>query len=245
MRRAWIVVALAGLFTVSGPRAADAWVWDWVDKLSGPGPFKLTPYSNRLEWRLLCFQAERETLQAEPERHARAAEVLRLLGSCASYRDGFNPRKERRASINIDIGYKHTERNNLTYAALEPDRDVDFLRVGGSLWWRPNRSVEIGAGGGVLRFRGPVFESFSRFFVEPLKVDIKPIALIKEAGGAKHWTDELVTIRAGHLIVPQGFEAADFGAVPGTFQTSSDVLLTFGFVFDLDPLWRHWKGQRY
>ena len=44
------------------------------------------------------------------------------------------------------------------------------------------------------------------------------------------------TLRAGVIVLPQAFRAEDFGAVPGSFHASREVLRTFSVFLDLDPL---------
>jgi hypothetical protein len=239
MRRAWIVVALAGLFTLSGPRAADAWVWDWVDKLSGPGPF--TGWAG--EWRVVCFSAKDETLpEPVPAVEHPIVDVIRALGPCL-----FKPvplKKERRGSINLRVARLTTDRNRLVYPDPTPARDVRFLDLRTSAWWRPHSTVEIGIGAGLYRFSGPAFEPFWRPFLQPIIVDVKPLALLAGTVGHRHWYDEFVVFRAGHIVIPDGFDGTDFAAVPGTFRTSTEYLPTFGVHLDFEPLLRHLKGGR-
>ena len=67
--------------------------------------------------------------------------------------------------------------------------------------------------------------------------DRKPLAAINQLRGADAvWWDELVSVRAGITIVPRGFDATDFGAIPGTFQVSRDTLNTAAVFLDLESL---------
>jgi hypothetical protein len=106
-----------------------------------------------------------------------------------------------------------------------------------SVAWRPTRSIETAFGIGVMWLSGPSFESFTRVYVQPIQVDVKPLAAINQLRGADAvWWDELLSLRAGLAIVPRGFDATDFGAIPGTFRVSRDTLNTAAVFIDLESL---------
>jgi hypothetical protein len=121
-----------------------------------------------------------------------------------------------------------------------------------SAWWRPTDSVEVGMSGGVFWFSGAGFDTFRRIFLEPIRVDVKPLALLADIRTQPHpeWL-ELLSIRAGLVIIPKGFRAEDFGADPGTFQTGREELKSFSIFGDAEPLvrylrksgWRAWKAR--
>jgi hypothetical protein len=153
--------------------------------------------------------------------------------------------QRRRASFNLAAGLFEARRNNLTYASSSTNREVKLTSIEPTFWWRPVDSIEIGVGAGILWFSGPAFESFSRGFFEPVRIDVKPLALASEliARGHPEWT-EVLSVRAGAIVTPHGFSAEDFGAVPGTFQTSREVLRTFAVFIDLEPVARHLRRPR-
>lgn len=95
---------------------------------------------------------------------------------------------------------------------LDPDLNRDFL--------------DVGFGVGVLFVRGPAFENFSRAFIEPIRWEIRPFAFTGRRGSG-------IGVRAALTLVPRGFDAADFGAIPGSFHVSSDLVPTFGVSFDV------------
>jgi hypothetical protein len=235
MRRVWQTAAFCALFLSLGASRADAQIWRWIYELSGPGPFR----GWELERRLLCL--------TEPDRNAgpapapspgreRAARALEILGpGCFG-----NPEAEgrrRRASFNLAVGIFDAERNALTYERPGQDRDVKLTTLEPSFWWRPIDAIEVGTGAGVLWFSGPAFASFRRGFLEPLRLDVKPLALAADLAGRRHpaWT-ELLSLRAGVIVIPNAFRAEDFGAVPGSFQVSREVLRNFSVFIDFDPL---------
>ena len=42
-----------------------------------------------------------------------------------------------------------------------------------------------------------------------------------------------IILQGGVIVVPQGFDAKDFGAVPGTFHKSTEILPTVGITIDV------------
>ena len=234
MRRVWLTAAFCTLFLSLGMARADAQILRWIYELSGPGPF----LGWEFERRLICV--------TEPDPDAgpattpspgreRAARALEILGP-GCFANPVPQGRRRSASFNLAVGVLEARRNKLKY---EPgaSRDVKLTTLEPTFWWRPLDAIEVGTGAGVLWFSGPAFDSFSRGFFEPLRLDVKPLALLGDMAGRRHpaWT-ELLSVRAGFIVLPNAFRAEDFGAVPGSFQVSREVLPTFSVFIDFDPL---------
>jgi hypothetical protein len=66
------------------------------------------------------------------------------------------------------------------------------------------------------------------------QVDVKPISLFLR-GRAYGSRDEFLSVRVGVMVVPKGFDSADFGALPG-FKTDREFLKTVSVAIDLGPL---------
>jgi hypothetical protein len=239
MRRVAIILLTCTLGQMLAPAAAQAWILDWIDELSGPGPFRGMSF----EWRLVCFSepdpAQRDAVEETDEVRLGTARALQFLGPGCFFKQ-VPVTHRRRASINLKMGLLEAKRNDLSYALPEADRDVKLTTLLPSVSWRPTRSLELTVGGGVFWFSGPQFASFHRVVLEPLRADVKPLAAINQARGADPvWWDELVSLRGGFLIVPRGFDARDFGAIPGTFRVSRDTLKSAAIFLDLDSLVMH------
>ena len=113
-------------------------------------------------------------------------------------------------------------------------KKIGLLRLGPSFVWAlEDRTLELKAGVEWDYFFGHAFDNFSRVAV-PLLMDYKPFVNEREIPpGTKGTWRDIVTVRIGVLIIPTGFDAKDFGAVPGSFHTSFEVLPTVSLVFDL------------
>jgi hypothetical protein len=147
------------------------------------------------------------------------------------------PRQYRRvASVNLHFGlfWDKSEGNRLKYKDSSFDEKVRLTTLEPSFWYRPHRSLEVGFGGGVLWSSGPGFDAFHRFYLKPLQVDVKPISLLRR-GKAYGSRDEFLSVRVGVIVVPEGFDSADFGALPG-FKTDREFLKTVSIAIDLGSL---------
>jgi hypothetical protein len=241
MRRASLTLACAiPLCFIAAP--ANAQIWRWIYELSGPGPFSGLEF----ERRLLCFsdQSSRPAPPPASPGRERAARALEILGPGCFFRPT-PPDRVRRASINLAVAVLDASENNLRYGNPSVDRDVKLTSIEPSLWWRPTASVEVGTSAGILWFSGPAFVSFRRGFFEPIRIDVKPLALASGLTTRSHpeWT-EFLSLRAGLIVIPHGFRAEDFGALPGSFQTSREALRTFAVFVDLEPVARYVRAPR-
>lgn len=194
--------------------AQAAFSWFWLDNLSGPGPFQ----GVESEWRIRCFGG------------TPPAQVgVRVVGVESDCRSGTKEKHKR--SLNVTGALYFTTSNNLAYKASDVDKKIGLLRVGPSFAWAfEERTLELKAGVEWDYFFGPAFDNFSRLAV-PLLLDYKPF--VNDRNNTERTLRNIVTVRVGVMIIPKGFDASDFGAIPGSFHTSFEALPTVGLVFDL------------
>jgi len=221
MRRSFVTLGFLACFQLLTPAPAHAFV-RYLWELSGPGPF-LGP---TFQWRLFCI-GDRDPARSFDTPQLRVAAVAAgVLGSSCV----FQPELAPRVSFNLETGWLWSLNNHLNYApgvsskvrvaVFEPTMmfslDPDRLR----------NSVELGFGAGVLIMKGPAFETFSRVFYEPIRIDVRP--------GAKYpgWRGAF-SVRAAVTVITDGFDDIDFGALPGTFHQSTEVRPTFGVTIDV------------
>jgi hypothetical protein len=198
--------------------------WEFLENLSGPGPFN----GWNIEWRVVCFPDK-----SSPKPADQAASTPRFVTIPGCLFNPLGTDERRRGSINIAFGILEAEENNLRYADPAQDDEVTLTSVKSSLWWSPVRYIELGMSGGIFWFGGPAFESFWRVYFEPLQVDVKPLPWLLRSSKKSL---EILSFRAGLVLIPRGFRAEDFGALPGTFKSSREVIPTVTFILDLDPL---------
>src|ERR1700694_4624862 len=92
MRRLCLILMLCAVFLSVGATPARAEVsWDWINSLSGPGPF----IGPSIDLRLVC-------LVEKPV--AKALILGGIVSACS-----FEPGQRRRASIDLNVGFLHAK----------------------------------------------------------------------------------------------------------------------------------------
>jgi hypothetical protein len=250
MRRLGLALTLCLLAHLALPSPAHAW-WHWIDELSGPGPFN----GFEVDLRLVCFSEQVATKKVDEERDDNQRLKKAMLAGSLPPGCRFKPvplENQRRASLNLDVAYLWANRSNLQYAD-QGRHSVHLFILRPTFWVRPARSIEVGAGVSLYHFDGNSFNAFSRVVIEPLIFDLKPLALIRDALGQSdkndlrdhpdsQW-DLLVSLRFGMAFIPKGFDATDFGAIPGTYHTPHDFLPTVSLFLDWDPIARRLRQK--
>jgi hypothetical protein len=224
MKRRLHAWGLCVLFSLAVPAQSQAGVIEWIDNLSGPGDF----FGVSFEWRLVCFvEAEKEA----PEEKTRIAAIGVIGPGCVFKRVPSGYRRV--ASVNLQFGFywDKAKENRLKYADPSYDEKVRMTTLEPSFWVRAKPWMEVGSAAGVAWFSGPGFDSFPRLYLKPLQIDLKPLAF-----GKRYGTDnEVLVLRLSAMVFPEGFDSADFGALPG-FKTDRDLVANIGVILDLDPL---------
>ena len=234
MRRLPLTLLVCAFVLAFMPAPAHAQIWQWIDELSGPGPFQGPAF----EWKLVCFGDRTDTTRDGVEA------VLGILGPGCLARPV--PPRERRGSVNLGFGALKADRNRLKYADRgDQDHDVALTLLEPSVWWSPAMWVDTGTGGGIMWFSGRAFPTFRRVFFEPIRVNLKLLTLIARGRSENppEWLDFL-SIRASAIIIPRSFSADDFGAIPGSFATSREVLQSYAVAVDFEPIVRYLRRDR-
>jgi hypothetical protein len=230
------------------PAVARAGIIEWIDQWSGPGPF----VGYVFDWRVACQYVEKDNddaprLAGPRDKWERALGAVGVTGPCV-----FSPssRGKRIAALTVSYGFFGSRRNDLW--AGEPGVDDDVTKVKlisleVAYWVRFARSTEVGFGAGNYWISGPAFEPFTRTYLKPIQIDFKPGVFIKlPCKGCREgvWgsLDELVSLRGSLILIPSGFNAADFGA-PSSYRVVRDKNLSLGLFVDLEPLARRIRGR--
>jgi hypothetical protein len=241
MRRVFVTVLCAASFLFFLPAPAHAW-WDWLDELSGPGPFT----GPDLQWRIVCIQDP--TLSAS-DSTSPGTSVLRSLESfdsskieqlsAAVFGGGclLQPSVNPVASLNFRVARLWSVDNHLEYSGgTAPRVNVWQYEPSFSTFVDDAKSVEITTGIGWSVFSGDRFESTTRFYLTPVVVTITPGARLARRSRGSTFGNKFarsVSLSTGIVIMPKGFDARDFGAIPGTFHTEREILATASLTLDL------------
>jgi hypothetical protein len=235
MKRHRKALVLCVFFWAIAPRLADAGLIELIDQWSGPGPFVGAAF----DWRLVCFSREEsDSDSAAPVEYLKpnaASALVGILGPGCFFKPV--PKNHRRmASLNLTFGFYNAKRNDLRYPEPRPDDDVRLTSMEPSAWVRVGPGVEVGTAAGIFWIGGPAFESFNRFYLRPIQVDLKPLVWIRPNALYGSFL-ELISIRAGLMVMPGSLSSREFGALPG-YKADREFLKTFSVVLDLEPVMR-------
>jgi hypothetical protein len=250
MRRLGLIVICCATFQLMVPTPAQAW-WGWLDQLTGPGPF--TGYY--LHYRLACIQDKdlqpsndirpienaSRSLHSFGRQEGDKTEVGKREVAAAILGAGclFQPKANPIASLNFRISQLWSVDNRLQYAggAKVPTVTDWQFEPSFSTFVDRRKLVQLTTGLGLMVFSGDGFDTFKRFYFRPLEVTISPGAVKGEDSRATRDNGtkfiRALSLSLGFVIIPKGFDAADFGAMPGTFHVDKDILTTATITLDL------------
>jgi hypothetical protein len=249
MRNRQIVVVLGlclGCVLLSTP--AHAWLGDgWLEKLSGPGPFR----GLNVDLRLLCLASP--DLQAAPRTGERTTAQI-FTDNSIGRAGTFPARADARAWITVfgchfltrdeprlELGFEYRrmsakgEENLLDYShrpgVTAQDEDVRFTSFALTGELRVNRIVNVGTAIGRGSFSSPsnLFGSFSKLVFQPVRVTIRPLSTIMKDSRLV----EALLIRGEGTMFKGGFTDVEFGARPGTFSDPGEVVWGWSIILDV------------
>jgi hypothetical protein len=194
VRSALVLVILLGL-----PRPAHADLmsfWEWLDRLSGPGPW----VGFVSEWNPLVLGATKEAVTAAGSGPAVKTFEFDPYGTKISQRD-FHFR------LGPQVGYLRALYNDQDYGGLEPPAANAF--VFGATFDAGIKGVEAGLAAGWVRFYGDGF-GFTKATIQP-RITVYPLVAFTKDFADRRLEGLYVRVGANRIIGE--ITAADFGAI--------------------------------
>jgi hypothetical protein len=238
--KAAAVVAVALLSTVLPRPAYALWGGGWLERLSGPGPFR----GQVLDYRFLCIaapDAKDESSTSDPPPGKIVTRELRDRVWLTGAGCHFLGSDDKRLEVGVDFGFLRSTENVLDYGnrpgLTDDDKDVGLRTFAVTADFRVNRILDVGAGFGRASFRSPdadLFPGFSRTMSQPVRLTVRPLAALSNSRRA-----EALVMRFDATKFHGTFTADDFGAVPGTFTEPGEI--TWGWSIRIDPLAFLWR----
>jgi len=212
----------------------------WLDRLSGPGEFS----GGELSIQVFCGgvpkpDKEQPKDSALPDRKWGGVDV-----ACNGKLDSAMVKGQRkdlwRVAVGFEFGQSSSAYNPLEYEGRGPgDGPVVTLRtLVSAVDFAPNAWLEVGAGGGVGQFSTAGFGTTWKPLVQPLRISVRPVALLVRGRNQRPLGVGILQLKFALTSFPGGFDAADFGAVPGSWQVGTEVLKSFTIVLDFGELLR-------
>jgi hypothetical protein len=199
--RLLLMIALIA-FCPARAYALEGW-WDWLDALSGPGPYHGLGFGQTLlckaesdnNFRTLCWREDAELRQVVEAR------VSWFIWDFGDQRFQDDPG---------DI------------------RSVNAFAFDGFYLFRINDDldIDIGPGMGFLRYSGEGFDPLYRFTFTPLSFSIAPFASRSQSQVARGFR-----LRLDAMVVPAGFTGGQFGNTVTSFRSGGEFLTRMAIVF--------------
>lgn len=232
------VVAGVCLLLLAPAPAHALWGGGWLEKLSGPGPFR----GQVFDARLLCVATEGASTRDRGD-EAIGSRITYALGDRAWLTPAGCHRlkpDEKRVEFGVDFGFLGSQANVLDYTNRgvlgDDDTEVNVRTFMVTADLRVNRVLDVGAGIGRASFnpeREDLFEGFSRVVLQPIRVTTRPLAIFSE----RAWTEALL-LRFDATKFNGRFTAEDFGARPGSFNEPGEI--TWSWSIRVDPFAFFW-----
>jgi hypothetical protein len=217
------MLLLATALVAMAPQTAEAGILEWLGRLSGPGPF----WGVDADVCLKAFPLEKRDDQG-------MMGSLRL--SCPSAR-----LDERHISWYAHLGWAVAFDNPLNYAGVDvagKSDNVWLLKVGTSFDFTVKPYLDIGVGGGLFHFGGERFDSFSRPYIEPVRVGLRPLLLCRGRDKSRTEHDGWLLISVNRVIHLGTFDGASFGAPLDSFRTYNEGNWSGGLTVDVIRLFK-------
>jgi hypothetical protein len=244
-----VVIAVACLLGSIAPASAQGLIGrGWLERLSGPGPFK----GWTLDYRFACLTApgpaaEVKAIQDRRDRNSWADKLrwpdendsygyLSLVG--CHFLDSDQPRLD----FGLQFAPLHSIDNLLEYDDEPPlsdaDKQVNIRMFMLTADIRVNRVLDVGAAIGRARFSpggdAALFNNFSRTVTQPMRLTTRPLTVFG--------TDrrlEVLVVRFDATKFHGKFIDLDFGATAGTFSERGEIIWNWSILVDPTALfWR-------
>ena len=241
MRRKRFVHLLALLFSISAPGSALAWGIEWLDQLTGPGPFA----GFRIDGRAVCWTAGDSDVVGSPSANET---TVRPAWDPTCLRDGrfrgFETNQsgvrvatdvdEMRAYISLEAAWLESAKNEMFgRLRFDPRTEVRLFSFRPALMFRAFRWVDAGVAVGINRFSGPALTSSFNW------VSLQPRVVLTPFANSRSRVARALEYRVDVVYIPQRVRdelveraRRDLQERPGSFE-GGELRLMFGVDVDL------------
>jgi hypothetical protein len=243
MKKLLVCIGLAALAVVVAPAPAHANIswWDFIEELSGPGPFfKRGPLGVfAVDTAVACRVAAPPDGGQTAARPADGGSGWIFVNSadCALDPTRRGPRRVTDFFL-VRVGATATESNRPLFSDRpgELQGKVTAWTIDTRFTRRLDASIELAAGAGIIFFTGDTIDHrIVRPTVTPLSVVFTPIGLAHRTNPQKY--DGLFGLRFEQMAVLGGLKATDFNSTSRSSFTSDniDLIRRFSVTVDISP----------
>lgn len=232
--RVALMFLLVGLISSS---RADANIIDWLDRLSGPGPF----WGADVAIAMRCPSGPRmdTTPQQLPPSTRTTSEGI--VVSCPGER-----LDRKHSNWYLILGASGTGRNHLNYGDQPSDESkaIGIFKMGSAFDYTLLPFLDVGVGGGFLYFFGPRFPNFAHPYVQPFRISIRPLLLGWRSEPRSKDPEYIRKLeKRGWLlinfdlnIIAGTIDGSSFGAPGDPWRVENDVVPEIGIGLDVVKL---------
>lgn len=210
----WILAA--ALLLAPSTAQAQVW-WDFIESLSGPGPFQGFGFYVRVA----C---------------GTGGDVRRGLEIMWAHECFDDSRSDIRYVVEVRGLFPGSDDTRPRLLVSPADtRPVGIRKWDGVASYRVLPSLDVGAGGGAIKFTGEDVNEQWRPTIIPFSVTYTPLAL----ADASHRYGRIFRIHLETVYIPFGFTGADWGQPglsPTLYSTDGNWVLAGGLYIDLGTL---------
>jgi hypothetical protein len=223
------LVILVFLVLTLWPTRADASFaafWDWLDQLSGPGPF----HGPSVSIPLVCGLGQRQNERIVNPAFRPVNECLtprRMILELERQQAVQGLEWRRTVTLALNLARFSTDENNLDYVQRPANPGVNWFKIGPSFVWHVNEYLDIHTSieWNRLTSKGDAFEAIGVTTVELVGVTLHPFA-----DGPRRLRGLSFVARTTRLM--RSLDAGEFGAIPGSYQTGKETQLRVGIGYD-------------
>jgi hypothetical protein len=226
----------------------------WLDRLSGPGEFR---DGVEVSVQVFCYGVPRLRAEKRPNTtdvdldDAEKLDLTREWGNldvaCGNKRGYVNVGKTRqrvdlwRIAVGFELGQSTSAHNPLDYGGRAPGNGpkVTLGTFVPTIDFVPNAWLDVGAGAGFGWFRTAGFSTTWKPLIQPLRISVRPVTLLTMGSDRRYRAAGILQLKFNLTSFPGGFDAADFGATPGSWRVGTELLRSFSLVLDFGELLRH------
>jgi hypothetical protein len=236
MPHRFAVAICTALVLLARPTPADAW-WEFLEALSGPGPFR----GPDIQFRLRCWVRQppagnRGRIQSpDPDTgeftFGRAEPRANFIPGAILNFCRLNKGEVRVAAFDVGGSFLWTSHDTrfangdrIFMTTIEPSMSYNLFNR------YPNADyLDVAVGGGVYWFNSKDFEAFMGGFLEPVRIEFHPTTNFKQT---VKWAKWIPVVRAAYVFFPGGFDTTKFNATTPS-EIGPDFSLRLSVFFDL------------
>ena len=228
MTRLFRTSVILWLLCVGAPSPASASIMDWLDRLSGPGPF----WGVDLDMQVNCPSRK----EGSPPSGVKAL-ASAIVISCPNesfHTQHFN------WYLTTGLGFATSGKNKLNYgeASNTSTKAIGTFKVGTAVDYTASRAFDLGVGAGVMYFYGPRFDNFARPYFQPLRLAIRPL-LLKDIPRSRQTSNDpngWLIVNLNVMVLLGTIDGSTFGAPADPWHVHNEFVPEIGVGLDVVKL---------